>query len=585
MRSSENVIPTENDPVPAYAARVYPEHALSRSGSFLVARPPGMKPSKTLFFSVFICLFSPLLFGFSLAFTSPAQETMLGHMQNITGGEQRAPPEDLIVFDNAGQASAFASIINIGCMIGSFVGAGLSDKYGRRVALAISAVPLFMTWPLVGLLSNWLALTLLRLVMGIGVGIGSAVAPCYIGEVATLELRGALGAMNQLSITLGIFFANLMGTFLFVAGDGDKFCQWRYLAYFCGALGVCVLSTMFIPESPRFYAKQGDLANTRRSLMKLRKVTENFDEELMEIVNQTPALRRAMSIRGTELGQSSQGLVAAVARAAEPTQQTQSGNAQLGSDELEEEQQAASICATRYRKSFIVGIGLLIFQQMSGCNAIIFYVSSICTEAGIPNANLAGTMAMAAQAVFTLAACVLMEKFNRRTFLFFSMSVCAASNFAIAWYFYAQSQDQNPPAMFALSAIGLFIVGFSFGLGPIPWLMLAELFTTEVRGVASSIAIATNWGCSFLVTLGFSTMLDVLGHAGTFFMFGAVVSFGLLFVACIVPETRGKNIDEVLAALNGKPAPPTALEASARDVLLNQSSLRSAEVNPVATHA
>merc|ERR1740138_780832 len=101
--------------------------------------------------------------------------------------------------------------------------------------------------------------------------------------------------------------------------------------------------------------------------------------------------------------------------------------------------------------------------------------------------------------------------------------VCAAANFAMAWYFYAQKQGQEPPAAIALAAIGLFIVGFSFGLGPIPWLMLAELFTTEVRGVASSIAIATNWACSFLVTLTFGPLKEKLGSDGVFLLYACVV--------------------------------------------------------------
>jgi len=179
--------------------------------------------------------------------------------------------------------------------------------------------------------------------------------------------------------------------------------------------------------------------------------------------------------------------------------------------------------------------------------------------------------AMLAQVIFTLVACLVMEKAGRRVFLFLSLALCAFSNFAIALYFWAKTHGHNPPAMMALSSIGVYIVGFSFGLGPIPWLMLAELFTTEVRGVASSIAIATNWACSFFITLTFDPMLKIMGHAGTFFMFGAIVTLGIGFTSCLVPETRGKNIDEVLAAMNGG----DALEPSPRDGLLATPSVRS----------
>merc|ERR1712151_205885 len=113
-----------------------------------------------------------------------------------------------------------------------------------------------------------------------------------------------------------------------------------------------------------------------------------------------------------------------------------------------------------------------------------------------------------------------------------------------------KSEGHAPPAAFALASVAIFIVGFSFGLGPIPWLMLAELFTTEVRGKASSIAIATNWACSFAVTLGFTPAVDAFGHATTFAFFSVVIVVGFVFTLTLVPETRGKNIDEVLAQLN-----------------------------------
>jgi len=514
-----------------------PPKVLSRAGSFSIARPPGMEPSGTLFVAIFCCLFSPLLFGYSMGFTSPAQTTMLGE------ADGSPVPKDLVVFSSTTQASAFASIMTIGCMLGAFMAGPISDSYGRTKALAVSCLPMMIGYPLLYVCRNWMMLTLVRLLMGLGVGIGSAVAPCYIGEVSTLELRGALGAMNQLAVTIGILGANVFGTFVFVEGDDGEFCVWPNMALLGFAFATCVLSTLFIPESPRFYASKGNLRDTRASLMKLRKVTDSFDDELMEIVNQSPALARAVQMEATRTASvASTGSDPIDANRASSMQ-----DARLGAQE-----QIQAVPLGIYRKSFIAGIGMLVFQQLSGCNAIIFYVSPICKTAGMGSAaNLAGTLAMLAQVVVTLIACIIMEKRSRRFFLFLSLSICTLAHVALAGYFYASAHGHEPHAAFALMAITLYIIGFSLGLGPIPWLLLAELFPTEVRGTAASIAIGTNWGCAFLVTLGFNSLCDALGQSNSFLMFAFICFLCIIFVLLCVPETRGKNIEEVLAALNG----------------------------------
>merc|ERR1719174_719572 len=129
-----------------------------------------MKPSGTLFIAIFCCLFSPLLFGYSMGFTSPAQTTMLGDAGEDADGTPW--PKDLVVFSSKTQASAFASIMNIGCMLGAFMAGPISDGHGRTKALAVSCLPMMIGYPLLYLCRNWMILTLLRFFMGVGVGIG-----------------------------------------------------------------------------------------------------------------------------------------------------------------------------------------------------------------------------------------------------------------------------------------------------------------------------------------------------------------------------------------------------------------------------
>merc|ERR1719382_717039 len=159
---------------------------------------------------------------------------------------------------------------------------------------------------------------------------------------------------------------------------------------------------------------------------------------------------------------------------------------------------------------------------------------------------------MAAQVALTAVACTLVERAGRRPLLLFATTTMCVSHLLLSYYYVASSHGLWAPSWLAILALATFIVGFSLGMGPIPWLILAEIFPTEVRGTASSIATAVNWGSSFLVCLCFQPLEEALTRQGCFFLFAMICLTCFIFVKVLVPETKGKTVEEVLATMSSK---------------------------------
>lgn len=466
------------------------------------------QPSYVLFLTVFVCCVSPILFGSSVAFTSPSLSTM----QRERSASGSYPPSHLGAFASTLEGSSYAAILNVGCVLGAFSGSFLSDRFGRRTTLIVSAFPHLCAWTASSYASDWMLLCHLRALIGWGVGVGSAVTPVYISEVSTVGLRGCLGAANQLAITIGILIANIMGSYVFV--EEGAFCQWRHLCLFNGVLSLVLISLVFAPESPKWLASRGKAEAARDSLRKLRSNDPSREMyELLLLVNS-------------------------------------SGNHKFL-------QVSVFASLRKCRRSLTIGIGLCIFQQFSGINAVLMYLAAICAKAGMD--HNAAVFSMVAQVVLTGLACILVERAGRRLLLLFATATMTVACSVLAYYYFATgSYVMWAPSWLPMLGICMYIVGFSLGMGPIPWVILGEIFPTEVRSSASSLATATNWTCSFLVTLFFVPMVDLLnklrpdgefGQAIVFAIFGVVCSFSFVFVFGLVPETKGKAVTDILMLL------------------------------------
>jgi len=351
--------------------------------------------------------------------------------------------------------------------------------------------------------SSFVLLLACRVIGGVAIGMSSAVVPTYINEIAPPSLRGACGAVFQMGVVTGIMFSYLCGAYVFVEATAEhKFCQWRNLAYFfiipSIALAACAV---IVPASPSWLASKGRKDGTIASLRRLRGDADSA--------------------------------------AAEADMLASFSNNSSGSGGVK--------ILFQNRHIVSIGFALMLLQQLSGVNAIIFFQDSIFQAAGFKDASELGFFVMLAQMVMTAVSIPLMDTAGRKVLLLLStagMFVCCV---CLLIFFIHQQ-----PAWLALVASFGYISFFSLGLGPIPWLMQGELFAQEYRSMAMSCSASLNWVCSFVTTMTVSSLKKTIGFSGVFAMYGAVLLIGGMYVLKCVPETKGRSLEEIQQILGNR---------------------------------
>jgi sugar porter (SP) family MFS transporter len=395
--------------------------------------------------------------------------------------------------------------VPLGALAGASVAGRLTDRFGRQRVL-MAAATLFAIGALIaaGITTIWL-LVAARFVLGLAIGVAAVTAPLYIAEAAPLAIRGALVSTYQLAITFGILVSYLSG--LAITGDG----MWRIMFALGAVPGVLFLVGLtFLPESPRWLVLKGFPDRARNSLLRLRGTGPQVDGELDEIARTVKA----------EGGQKTSYSVLW-----EPT----------------------------IRPALIVGVGLFFLQQLSGINAVIYYAPEIFNHAGFDSSHtqiLATVGVGTVNFLTTILAMYLIDKMGRRPLLILGFAGTAATMLAIAFAVI------NPavPAWVVIVALLLYIASFAISIGPLPHVMMSEIFPLRVRGPGMSMASISNWGFNFIVVFAFPLMLNWIGLALTFTIFAIVCLGGILFTTARVPETTGHSLEAIEAHLkSGRP--------------------------------
>uniref|UniRef100_A0A7N4NNB8 Solute carrier family 2 member 8 n=1 Tax=Sarcophilus harrisii TaxID=9305 RepID=A0A7N4NNB8_SARHA len=223
-------------------------------------------------------------------------------------------------------------------------------------------------------------------------------------------------------------------------------------------------------------------------------------------------------------------------------------------------------------KPFLIGVLLMAFQQFSGINAMMFYAETIFEQANFKDSSLASVIVGVLQVVFTAIAALIMDKAGRKLLLVISGSIMALSCMMFGIYFKislpSPNNSSNPDLLtylnpesvqassglpwLAVFSMGFFLIGFSLGWGPIPWLLMSEIFPLQVKGLASGVCVLSSWIMAFLVTKEFSSLMDILTPYGTFWLFSAFCVLSVVFTLLYVPETKGKTLEQIEAHFQGR---------------------------------
>ncbi|XP_042498695.1 sugar transporter ERD6-like 7 [Macadamia integrifolia] len=395
--------------------------------------------------------------------------------------------------------SLFGSILTFGAMIGAITSGAIADSIGRKGAMRVSAIFCIAGWLAIYFAKGALPLDIGRLSMGYGMGVFSYVVPVFIAEIAPKNLRGGLTTVNQLMICCGVSLAFVIGTVL----------TWRTLAL-TGLVPcfILLLGLFFIPESPRWLEKMGRHEQFEAALQQLRGKDADISQEAEEIKEYIETLEKLPKAKMLDLFQ------------------------------------------RRYWRSVMIGVGLMVIQQFGGINGICFYVSQTFESAGFP-ANV-GTITYAClQVVVTALGAVLMDKAGRRPLLLVSGSGLVFGCILAGTSFYLKANElaSTVSPLLAVTGILVYIGSFSIGMGATPWVIMSEIFPINVKGVAGSLATLVNWFGAWAVSFTFNFLMSWSTY-GTFILYTVINVLGILFIAMFVPETKGRTLEQIQAAIN-----------------------------------
>ncbi|MBX3719665.1 MAG: sugar porter family MFS transporter [Parachlamydiales bacterium] len=391
------------------------------------------------------------------------------------------------------------SIILLGAIGGALISGTLADWLGRKKTILLTALIFILGATIISVSQTFFFLSIGRAVTGIAVGIISLTAPLYIAEISPPHYRGRFVSLSQLATTVGILAAYAVS--LFYSHEG----AWRMMF----AVGVIpalvqIWALYFIPETPPWLLVKHQEKKAVAVMKKLRRDTE-WEEHLSEMK-----------------------------RSAAP--QKKGG--------------WSALLHPKLRFVLLVGILLNCFQQITGINTVIYYAPKIFQVAGFGSAfgAILATLGVGiVNVVFSVAAVWLLDKVGRRPLLIWGVVGMVVSLLVLALAFFTESELID---LIAIVSLMTYVASFAIGLGPIPSLLLSEIYPLKIRGKAMTVGTMSNWFFNYLISLTFLDLMQHLGSAGTFCLYAAIGVVALWFFWRYIPETKGKSLEEIEASLS-----------------------------------
>jgi SP family sugar:H+ symporter-like MFS transporter len=401
----------------------------------------------------------------------------------------------------------------LGCAIGAVLGGRIGDRFGRIPTMVVAAILFFVSAIGAGYAPDVWLFIIWRLISGLGIGIASVVAPAYIAEISPKALRGRLASLQQLAITLGIFAA-LLSDSIFAAAAGGAAAKfwlgleaWRWM-FLVGVIPAAVYGgiALFLPESPRYRVLMGEDDRARAEFTRLWP-DEDVDAALKE-------MKKSVE---------------------------------------EDKESKGNLRGNRFGLKPIVWIGIIlsVFQQFVGINVIFYYSTTLWRAVGFTEKDsfTVSVLTSVTNVAVTIVAIALVDKVGRRPILLFGSIGMTLSLAAMALSF-SQSHDVNgAPTLpggwgpLALIAANVFVISFGASWGPIIWVLLGEIFPTNIRARALGVAAAAQWIANFVVTITFPP-LSAVSLVLTYGLYALFALLSFFFVMRMIPETRGMLLED-----------------------------------------
>lgn len=434
-------------------------------------------------------IFGGGLYGYSLSFLSGALVTMRFGGQLLSSWDQ----------------SVITAVLLLGSAIGSFLGGHLADRFGRHAMIGAGAVSAVVGALVCALVTNILGFSLGRFIVGFAVGITSSVIPTYLGEMAETKHRGRIVSVNSVMINISQLLAAVVNAILAVTAN------WHAMVWAAVIPGVLlIIVVFFMHETPNFLIRRGLDSQAVRTLLETRPVEEakNTYDSLVRTREQERSV-------------------------------VDSGKKREG------------FSTPWLRRVLIAGIGTALINQLVGINVINFFAPTIFVQTlGLdPKNSIISTVPVLA--ISAIAAIIgglgLIDRFNRRAMLMTGLGGAIIFLTLVGvCYLFIDPKHPSPVMSWLLILMIMVYLVFAQGLvSPVTWLLIAEIFPSAVRGIGIGYANVAMNIANFLITISFLPLLQLVGGAGAFFTFAAINVISFLFTRFVIPETRGKSLEQI----------------------------------------
>lgn len=429
------------------------------------------------------------------------------------------------------------SVFCIGGLVGGIFGGGIADQYGRKKFMLANNVFFIVGGLLMAIADSVVLMAIGRLLTGIACGNVTVIVPLFLGEVSPAALRGTVGTLYQFVMVIGILVANLLGKPLGTAAS------WRYLlGITAGPAALQLAMSPFLCESPRWLAANGYEDEAKEVISNLTGLDdeETLDFHVDAMLASVPHFNDddddEMFVRNHN-----------------------NGKRRTSLQHDQPRQSAFLLCQPELRMPLAIGLVLHFSQQLSGINAVFYYSSSFFQMAHVDDPWLGSVLAAGVNVLATGVAVHMMDRAGRRRLLLISSVGMFVSAVVLTVALTLMVQHPDSALLGYLSVVGVlsFVTWFELGLGPIPWLITAEIFPPSTSAVCMTVTCTANWLFNFLVGLTFPSLQTALGNL-VFVPFATTCLLCAAFTFVYLPETRGKSLDQIQLDINGPRFPGLA---------------------------